>query len=487
MAPNFLHGAEAIEVPQGARSIRQVKTAVIGLVGTAPIHLLADQNKASVNEITQVLGDQDAGEKAGADLDGYTIPQALDAIYAQGAGTVIMVNVFDPATHKKSVTGETATFSDDKLTLAETDGGIISATVKSSDGSTTYAEGEDYTIDRKTGEITRLSGGQIASGAEVTVDYDRGDPAAVEGTDVIGGTDSSGNRSGMQAFLNTFNRFGFWPKILIAPSYSTQRSVATEMQALADEQKLRAVALVDAPIGTTRDEAIAGRGPEGDIPFDFGDDRVILCFPHWRASAPDGGTRLEPYSQYWAGVRAATDINLGYWYSASNKSVKGVVGAEVDLSAMINNPTSDVNALNEAGIVTIFRSFGSGFRVWGNRSSAFPRDTSQTNFIQTRRTLDVIHESLEFAMLQFLDRPINSALIDGILESANDFIRTLIGRGALIQGSRVRWLKEDNPDSEIAAGHLTFRIDALPPPPAERITFKSHIDINLLQNLQAAA
>ncbi len=35
MPANFLHGVETIELLAGPRPVRQVKTAVIGLVGTA--------------------------------------------------------------------------------------------------------------------------------------------------------------------------------------------------------------------------------------------------------------------------------------------------------------------------------------------------------------------------------------------------------------------------------------------------------------------
>ena len=486
MPPNFLHGAETIEIRAGARPIRQIKTAVIGLIGTAPTHLL-DTGNATLNEPKLVLSDTDAGKFAGPQIEGFTIPQAMDAIFDQGRGTVVMVNVFDPATHKQSVADEALTFADDTAQLANATHGIIAATVKSSDGTTTHVEGTDYTLDKRTGEITRLAAGAIAAGAQIAVDYDHADPSMVAASDVIGTVDTSGNRTGAQGLLNSFNRFGFWPKILIAPAYSTQMSVASELEVLAADDKLRAVALVDAPVGTSRDDAISGRGPDGAINFNFSSDRVVLCYPHLEVfDLATNSTRLEPYSQRLAGVIAATDDQFGYWVSPSNKTIKGITGVEFDLSAMINNPSSDVNALNEAGIVTVFNSFGSGLRTWGNRSSAWPSSTAQTNFIQTRRTADVVHESLEFAMLQFIDQPISQALIDAITESANGFIRTLIGRGALLPGSKVAWLKERNPDTEIAAGHLTFNITMLPPPPAERITFESFLDINLLSNLQAA-
>ncbi|WP_249535635.1 hypothetical protein, partial [Escherichia coli] len=37
MAANYLHGPETIEVENGARPVKTVKSAVIGLIGTAPM------------------------------------------------------------------------------------------------------------------------------------------------------------------------------------------------------------------------------------------------------------------------------------------------------------------------------------------------------------------------------------------------------------------------------------------------------------------
>ncbi|HYH17501.1 MAG TPA: phage tail sheath subtilisin-like domain-containing protein [Azospirillum sp.] len=482
MPANFLHGVETVEVTKGARPVRAVKTAVIGLVGTAPVHHL-DAADRRVNEPFLVLSDRDAGRLAGPALSGYTIPQALDAIFDQGRGTVIVINVFDPATHKTAVPTEAVTLgADGTARLAH--GDIIAAVVKSQDGATTHAAGTDYTLDPVTGTLARVADGAIAAGATLRVDYDRADPSKVTASDVIGGVDVAGRRLGMQGFLNSYNLFGMFPKILIAPVYCTQQSVAVELEVLAAPSKCRGIALVDAPIGTTRDQAITGRGPSGAINFGFSSERVVLCYPHLKVhDAATDSVRLEPYSQRLAGVIAATDDEFGYWYSPSNKVIKGIVGAERDLSAMINDPTSDVNLLNEVGIVTLFNSFGTGLRTWGNRSSAWPASTAQGNFIQTRRTADMVHESLEYAMLQFIDLPINDALIEGIVETGNAFIRTLIGRGALTIGSRCEFNKDKNPATELAAGHLTFDLIFCPPPPAERITFESFIDVQLLANL----
>jgi len=130
----------------------------------------------------------------------------------------------------------------------------------------------------------------------------------------------------------------------------------------------------------------------------------------------------------------------------------------------------------------VFNAFGTGFRVWGNRSSAYPNNTEPDNFINVRRTMDVIEESVELAMLQFIDQPISNALITAILASVNAFLRTLIQRGALVAGS-ASYDPAANPPSQISAGQLVFNIDVMPPPPAERLTFQTFIDVSLLQQL----
>ena len=40
------------------------------------------------------------------------------------------------------------------------------------------------------------------------------------------------------------------------------------------------------------------------------------------------------------------------------------------------------------------------------------------------------------------------------------------------------------PPAQIANGQLVFDIDVMPPPPAERLTFQTFIDVSLLQSLE---
>ena len=64
MSANYLHGVETIEVENGARPVKTVKSAVIGLIGTAP---WAAQHPGTV----PVRKDAAA---FGSQITGFTIP-----------------------------------------------------------------------------------------------------------------------------------------------------------------------------------------------------------------------------------------------------------------------------------------------------------------------------------------------------------------------------------------------------------------------------
>lgn len=470
MAANFLHGVETIEVENGPRAIRVVKSAVIGLIGTAPF--------GPVNDLTLCLSEK-AGAEFGPRLQNFSIPYALKAIYDHGAGTVFVINVLDPNKHRNEATGITITFGvNNRAQLPH--GSIITATVKSE--GTAYIEKTDYFINQVTGELERVISGSIPAKAAVTVDYEYADPSKVTPADIIGSVNEAGDRTGLNALEDAYNRYGFFAKLIIAPGFSTLNSVTTELIAAAD--KYGAMALIDAPIGTTPNQAISGRGPKGTINFATSSARAILCYPHLKVydSATDS-EQLEPMSQRLAGLMAAKDLERGYWWSPSNTEFKGIIGAERSLSARIDDPNSDVNALNEAGIVTVFNSFGTGLRSWGNRSGAWPSVTHMKNFINVRRVKDIVDESIRYSSLQFVDMPITQAVIDAIVESVNLFLRKLIGDRALL-GGECWYDAERNPQTQLELGNALFQYKLTPPPPMERITYESEITGEYLATLK---
>ncbi|MBP4049301.1 phage tail sheath subtilisin-like domain-containing protein [Chromobacterium violaceum] len=475
MAANYLHGVETIEVERGPRPVRTVKSAVIGLIGTAPV--------GPVNATTLTLSEKDAAA-FGPQLPGFTIPQALTAIYDHGAGTVVVINVLDPTSqaHKSTITDEAVTLDPATDSVRLKYPAVANAVVKSADGATTHVAGQDYALDASYGKITRLKTGKIAAGANLKVSYDYADPSKVTAADIIGAAaNAAGNRTGLKALQDTYNKFGFFAKLLIAPGFCTQNTVAAEMAAMAD--KLDAIAYVDAPIGTAFADALAGRGPMGTINFNTSSDRVRLCYPHVMVADGNGGLRYEPLSSRAAGLRAKVDNDKGFWWSSSNQELAGVVGVERQLTAMIDDPNCEVNQLNERGITTVFNSYGSGFRLWGNRTAAWPAVSHMRNFENVRRTGDVINESIRYFSQQFIDMPLNQATIDALVESVNGYGRKLIGDGALL-GFKAWFDPARNPATELSAGHLLISYKYTVAPPLERLTFETEITSEYLLSLK---
>ncbi|MBS9780871.1 MAG: phage tail sheath subtilisin-like domain-containing protein [Gammaproteobacteria bacterium] len=305
-------------------------------------------------------------------------------------------------------------------------------------------------------------------------------PSDVSADDVKGGYDIATNkRRGMELLKEGFNRFGTDAKILIAPQLDADKTIAAELEVFADN--LKAIAYIDAPVGTKLAEAITGRGPEGTINFNTSNPRVRHFFPHVK-----NGDTLESLATHAAGLRMKVDVEKGYWWSTSNQNLLGVTDTELRLTARIDDYQSETNALNAVGITTVFNSFGTGFRLWGNRSACFPAVTHIKNFETAMRTGDLIDESIRRFELQYVDRPIDDALIDSLVESIDTYLRTLQS----IVGYSVQ-LDPDYGATELvdffSKGQIPLMYDYTPKIPAERITNKSVMTRKYLVNLVSSS
>lgn len=461
MPASYLHGFEFIESAQ-LRPIQMVRSSVIGLVGTAP--------KGDVNKITLITNRSEAVAKFGNDTD-FSIPAALDAIFDQGdyIGFVVAVNVLDPTSHKTAVSNVEKTFdTKDKIQLEHKQ--VRNEVVKNQVGVVTYVKGTDYSINYETGTITRITGGAILTGAIVKISYDWLDVSKVLTAAVVGGVDEvTGDNEGIEALLDASSVYGIAPKILIAPGYSSSKTVMDAL--ISKAETLRSVAIADSSAGATVENAIAYRGQ-------FDSPRAIVTYPRLEIDDGQGGKKIVPYSAYLAGVMSRTDNELGFWYSPSNKIIKGVTALERPIPYIaFSSPNSLANYLNEVKIVTAI--LYDGFRVWGNRSAT---TDSAWHFISVRRQFDIIEDSIEIGTLHLLDRPINKAFFEDLQDSVQAFLNSLVGRQAIIYG-KITIAPEDNPPAQIANGHVTARIDITPTYPAERITYNVTLTIEQLKKL----
>lgn len=288
-------------------------------------------------------------------------------------------------------------------------------------------------------------------------------------------TPETGVKTGLKCFEDCYSQYGFLPKILIAPVYSATAGIATALRASA--LKFRGCAYIDSTVAMTVATALLSRGVAGL--WNFSDYRAKLLYP----GIVDQEGVAVPFSPFAAGLRAFVDNTFGFWYSSSNNELKGIQALEIPITAAINDPATDSNQLNAIGITTIFNTFGTGFREWGNRNSAFPTNQDPRTFEAMQRLDDITSESIELASLPFLDKPMNQAQIDVVSQTVNDYFNSLIKKGALIIGSKCSFDITKNNVDDMAAGKYVWTKDFMGAVPGERFTFYSVIDTSLLKNL----
>jgi phage tail sheath protein FI len=306
------------------------------------------------------------------------------------------------------------------------------------------------------------------------------DPTKITLSDIIGGVDgTTGKYKGVSALLASSSEVAVTPRILIAPGFTHQipldendgkiaNPVVAELLTVAE--RLRAIIVADCP-NTNKSDAVHYRE-------DWGSSRIYPAFPWVKVLNTANNTIVEkPSSARIAGLIAKSDNERGFWWSPSNMVINGIVGISKPIDFALGDTNCTANFLNENDIATIISQ--DGFRLWGNRTaSADPK----WMFLQTRRTADMINDSLLKAHLWAVDRNITKTYIEDVLEGVNNYLRHLKSIGAIIDGKAFINPELNTPD-QISQGKITFDFDFTPPYPAEHITFRSRMTDEYLEEL----
>jgi len=458
----FLHGVEVIQINKGVRPIRAVRASVIGLVGTAP--------KGPINVPTLITGSRAEGITQFGSSVG-TIPDALDGIFDQAGAMVVVINVLDPAVHKKAIAAKNYTFdtTTEKLTVDEKY--VLSPVVKTTDDVTTYVLDTDYTFDSDTGVFTRLTTGAIAASGTVKINYDVPDETAVSNSDIIGAIDATtGKYTGLKALLSAESDVGVQPKILIAPSFTgvvvktgdvvTGVPVTTEMVSIADS--LRAVIVADGPNGNDAN-AMEYRGL-------FGSKRVYVIDPWVSVLDETGAVVAESASARVAGVIARNDADAGYYTSPSNQIINGIIGTTRAIDFTLGDANSRANLLNENEVATIIQK--DGYRLWGNRTCS---GDAKWAFLSHVRLDDIIMESILRAHMWAVDKNITKTYAADVSDGVNAFLAQLQGVGAISGGNC--WYDEDlNTAATMENGQVYFNVDYGRYGVAENVKFRAAVN-----------
>ncbi|UTV26378.1 phage tail sheath C-terminal domain-containing protein [Photobacterium atrarenae] len=483
----FLHGVEVIEIDGGTRPIQTVKSAVIGLVGTAP-------GAAAAVAATLTLGSAILN-------DGLV----FTAKKAGTEGNAISIEVVDPAEASTELTvgvdGNKV-----KVILATDENKVITSTA---DGIKTAIEANPEAValvgvavlgdgsgDVAPAPRTYLTGGEnepfpLYKPVAVAGSRKKAEglgtagtlPAAIDdifdqtGALVIvvraaEGEDDAKTQANvikaMQGWLESQTETGYTPRILIAPEFSEVDAVTSEMEAKA--ARLRAITYSDCELTASYTDAIKRARQFGG--------RVEMMWPWVRVFDTDQAKEIDrPSSARQAGLRARIDAEKGFWWSKSNQQIYGIVGTSQPVDWALGDPNTTANMLNENRVSTIIRE--GGFRHWGNRTcSVDPKWT----FEQTRRTADIINDSVQRAHLWAVDRNITKTYVDDVVEGVNDYLRELKALGAILGGEC--WADPElNTPATVQKGLVYFDFDFCPPYPAEHVVFRSHLNNDYIKKV----
>lgn len=263
----------------------------------------------------------------------------------------------------------------------------------------------------------------------------------------------------------------YQPRIVIAPGFSEDDAAGKALETVAG--KLRAIAYVDCASDATLQEVVQRRQSYGA--------RTELLRPRVQVSNADGQLVYRPYSAFAAGLRARIDYEKGWWWSKSNQEIYNILGVEQVDEFILGEENCDANLLNMQNVSTIIRR--AGFKHWGNRLCA---TDPQWRFESVRRTADVIEDSIQEAMLEYVDRPLDRENADDIIGTINAYMRQLVGLRAIFGGRA--WLDEElNTAESMAAGVLYINYDFGPKSPTELISLRVRVNNNYaLEEMLAA-
>lgn len=493
MPEQFLHGVEVVEVDAGPRPVATVKSAVIGIIGTAPDSqpevkaTLSTGDVASNNaltwtsKLTGVLGNKISvrlvdPKAASAALSVTVSGQDIVVNLATSSELAITTTA---AALKTAIEANTAASALVQLTNTGTSTG---ASAVAAVPTTFLSGGQDEAFPLNTPVLvagSRTAAAKLGatgtlpdamdtifdqSGAVVVVvRVEQGTTDAETLANVIGGVSAGGQYEGVQCFLGAESKVGYAPRILIAPGFTHQRTSTAANAVVAEligiAERLRAVIIADGP-STTDDDAIAYAG-------DFGSKRVYLVDPRVTKTDSNGATVYAYSSPAVAGLICKQDNANGFWWSPSNQNVNGITGTERQIDFALGDPSSRANLLNENKVATIIRQ--DGFRLWGNRTLS---DDPNWVFLSVVRTADIINDSLLRAHLWAVDRNITKTYVQDVVDSVNAYLRHLVSIQAIIGGEC--WADPDlNTPDQVQQGKVYFNFKFTPPYPAEHITFQS--------------
>ena len=466
----YLHGAYG-EITDSKVTPAIQADVVAAYIGTAPINLIRNfAERCLTNMPIKVANMSDAQSMFGysENWKDFTLCEAFAEHFdntVENVGPIYVVNVLDPATHKKaekttkelSFVNQRAEFESDDIIL---DSFAIADKVEGVDYSLAYNFAKGAVV------VTLL---KDADSAKLQCSFDTVDASAVEAADIIGQTTEDGEYTGLHAMKLLYQNHNAVLNLLAAPGWSHIPEVYKAMVSIV--QKLNGhwdgfvnadIPLEDAEGGAidTITKAIAWKEANG-----YNSERSKVCWPMIK----DSSGRVFHASTVCQATMLRVDLSHDAvpFESPSNKEIMAVAQFFGEESKNRGFDQHTANTLNEKGITTAC-FWGGQWVLWGSHTAAFAYNgntDARAIFDVNIRMLMHITNGFQLRHGTEIDSPMTPQDKDAILNEEREQLDTLVGIGALIGTPSVDFVESANPVSDMMNGDFVWDFSATPTPP----------------------
>lgn len=439
--------------------------------GIAPVHQLADYSGA-VNKPVLIQNFNEVAAKIGYNDSNWANFDLCEAIYAhfknqiQPIGPIVLVNVLNPDTMKTAAQTADVTLvngqgyiNNDKVILKTV--GILGK-VAGTDFSASYTTNGTKVL------VKDLKGTLVSP---VTVTFDAVDPSLVTKTEIIGGTDgTTGAKTGISVVDLVYQTLNQVPTILDAPGWSHNPDVDTELKARAQKINGHWYAWVNSNLDAsatgadTLAEAITWK-----ITNNYTGAGEAPCWP-----LAANGTRKFHLSTLGTVTMQQTDYNNdGIPYETPSNKPLDITGLCLADGTAISFDQVQANDLNAKGIRTA-TYWGGRWVLWGPHTGAYEygKDMdARDKFDASVRMLYHLLNDFQVKNGVTVDKPMTRARVETILNDYQEYLDSLIVRGALLLGT-IEFNETSNPTSDIVEGDFVFDMATTVAPVGKSLTAK---------------
>ncbi len=452
---DYLHGIGSDRDSDIVVSTQQTQGGIQVVIGTAPVNLL-DDPEGAVNVPFLVKSKNDAKKAVGSSTNyKYTLMQSvLASLQKHGVAPLILINVLDPRKKEHVTVVASKEYEIVKGSVTIEEEGVLLKTIKVSttDGDTSAEEDVDFTSGFNAAGYAVVAvseDGKLASASKINIAYTKLNPDGVTESDIIGGVDKEGTRTGIELVDEIYDRFEVIPEILLAPGYSKNPAVAVALEAKAElaGDLTNAIAILDLESDTTvtLDKAVNAKNKLGAF-----SRWCVLCYP----KVLMGGAEIYASAVVGAILQKERGKNNDIPTSPDNKEAL-IEGTVLEGGKVVHYTKSQVNGyLNANGILSF--AYMGGWKCWGNDTSAYPEDKDPNNrFIKNVMMCNYLEDRFKTEYLSKIGADADYRFIDSIVNGFNRSLNALVP--AYLAAVEVVFDKDENPISEILNGRFHFR------------------------------